>query len=125
MIALNQRARRQAATGFAGYLRRGLERRLRSNLDMSAAGRIGTSIEPCKIEEDNGEPRIISRFDSYWPRLWGDERDRVGGGAAIGPFLRSPRCGGGLLRNSTQTPLIYSTQPGAAARSSQTKRRML
>src|SRR5215475_13253123 len=41
------------------------------------------------------------------------------------PILRSPRCGGGLLRNSTQTPLIYSTQPGAAARSSQTKRRML
>jgi GAF domain-containing protein len=36
-----------------------------------------------------------------------------------------PRCGGGLLRNSTQPPLIYSTQPGAAARSSQTKRRML
>src|SRR5690348_2086210 len=71
------------------------------------------------------EPRIISRFDCYWPRLCGDERDRVGGGAAIGPFLRSPRCGGGLLRNSTQTPLIYSTQPGAAARSSQTKRRML
>ena len=42
------------------------------------------------------------------------------------PIFCSPRCGGGYLRHSTQTPPLNATQAGAAAtRSSQTRRRML
>src|SRR5690349_20874747 len=45
--------------------------------------------------------------------------------AVFGPILRSPQRCGGILRHSTQTPPVNSPHPGAPARSSQTKRRIL
>jgi len=57
---------------------------------------------------------------------------RAGGGnllwerATIGQFFYCPRCRKGIAHHSTQTLPTSSTHPGAtAARSSQTKRRIL
>src|ERR1700680_1633813 len=70
------------------------------------------------------EPRIIRRFENFGSASAGDQHRSCWAGAAIVPFLRSPRDGGGILRHSTQTPPVKATRAGAAAtRSSQTRRR--
>jgi polyphosphate kinase len=76
--------------------------------------------------DDYRAPRIIRRFDDFGLCLSERSTRSCGSVAAIGRVLRSPRHCGGILRYSTQTPPVNSTQAGAAAtRSSQTIRRIL
>jgi len=70
MIALNRPASYRAASDLAGYFRPSLERRLRGNPNMSAAGRISIPMQQRKMEDDVGFSRESARTQPTIRPAW-------------------------------------------------------